>query len=563
MALTKVTYSMINGSPVNVTDYGFSTTATGAQNTAAIQAAIDACPSDGMVVFPPGNYTVAPSSSNPITIYKRIIVDGCGVLLTSTASSSGNIFKFAKTANTPASDLNFNGQLEGIQFKNFWISGATVPNGAVDNRTSTADVLNYDNAIDGCLTENVTIEGFKGAGIFFSGNGSIRESTWNNITIRYCGLNTGSDLTDRAQIHIINVQTGGDAHNELYFNRGRLIYSLWRDIRITRNQTNPASNGVRLVRFCDYQLENETPLTYYWNNPPACQKVWIEESAGYVSFENTEFFNQYATDVTKWGYSAVRIGNKPENIGADRVNFVNCVFQGNTLGGVAVELQKCSVFTITSTRVAMSDYDQARAIVVAEVNPWDDYGVSYAPASYAYVHIDPSCDFGLSPYYHDNTYSRALGSLKLPESPDPFQEVSFYPGGFASARTSFSAATGGVTYTTIDLRDAQFIPSGASADGLRYSVWLISANGSYTGGSNGVAVGTCLVTVMDGNTIADVTNFGVGYLNSTLEITFRRYNNDAAGTLSSGNGYKFDVAVTNTAGGPVAIALSATRFGVN
>lgn len=560
MSLTKASYSMVNGSPINVVDYGFSASASGAANMAAVQAAIDACPSDGMVVFPPGNYTITPSSSSPITIYKRILVDGCGVQLTATATGTGNVFKFAKTASTPASDLNFNGQLEGIQFKNFWISGAVVPNGVVDTRTSTADVLNYDTGIDGCLTENVTIEAFKGAGIFFSGNGSIRESTWNNITIRYCGLDTGSDLTDRAQIHIINVKTGSDAHNELYFDRGRLIYSLWRDIRIARNQTTPSANGVRFVRFNNYQVENDDPVAPVWNDVPACQKVWIEQSDGYVSFENTEFLNQYATDVTKWGYAAVRIGNKTDGVGSDRITFVNCRFQGNALGGVGIELQKCNLLSVSSTQIFISEFDEARSIVVAEVLPGDAYGTSYAPSTYSYVHIDPSCDFGLSPYYHDNTYSRALGSLKLPDSPDPYQEVSFYPGGFASARTSFSAANTGLTYTTVDFRSSQFIPSAGSADGLSYSVWLISANGSYAGG---LASASCLVTLLDGNTIGDVTNLGAGALNGTFSITFRRYNNDAAGTASAGNGFKFDVGVTNSAGGAIAVLVSATRFGVN
>jgi polygalacturonase len=54
MALTKATYSMINGAPVNVLDYG----AVGDNSTndaAAIQAAVNALPaSGGALEFPSG-----------------------------------------------------------------------------------------------------------------------------------------------------------------------------------------------------------------------------------------------------------------------------------------------------------------------------------------------------------------------------------------------------------------------------------------------------------------------------------------------------------------------------
>jgi hypothetical protein len=54
MSLTKVTYSMILGAPVNILDYGADPTGV-ADSTAAFQAAINA----GSVVVPPGNYTMS------------------------------------------------------------------------------------------------------------------------------------------------------------------------------------------------------------------------------------------------------------------------------------------------------------------------------------------------------------------------------------------------------------------------------------------------------------------------------------------------------------------------
>jgi len=55
MSLTKVSYSMITGAPVNVLDFGADPTGV-ASSTAAIQAAIDSVTDDGVVIVPPGTY---------------------------------------------------------------------------------------------------------------------------------------------------------------------------------------------------------------------------------------------------------------------------------------------------------------------------------------------------------------------------------------------------------------------------------------------------------------------------------------------------------------------------
>jgi hypothetical protein len=72
MTLTKATYSMIDGAPVNVLDYGAVGNGT-TDDTAAIQAAIDYVYSagGGTVYFPPGTYrvtTISRNWTNPITV---------------------------------------------------------------------------------------------------------------------------------------------------------------------------------------------------------------------------------------------------------------------------------------------------------------------------------------------------------------------------------------------------------------------------------------------------------------------------------------------------------------
>ena len=69
MSLTKASYAMINGAPLNVLDFGAYNDATNPTATAAaIQAAVDACPEgSGQVYFPICSITsgVTPVKLNP------------------------------------------------------------------------------------------------------------------------------------------------------------------------------------------------------------------------------------------------------------------------------------------------------------------------------------------------------------------------------------------------------------------------------------------------------------------------------------------------------------------
>jgi hypothetical protein len=80
MALTKVSYSMIQGAVANILDYGASPSASGATNATAIQAAIDSGASS--VFIPGGSYNV----SSTITIANKN-----GFMLQGAAESSTNL----------------------------------------------------------------------------------------------------------------------------------------------------------------------------------------------------------------------------------------------------------------------------------------------------------------------------------------------------------------------------------------------------------------------------------------------------------------------------------------
>ena len=118
MALTKATYSMIDGAPLNVLDYG----AVGdgvTDDTAAIQATLDALPSaGGEVIVPAGQYKVTAS----LIANKRVRLVGVGYSYLLASPSPCVIIKASTVTDpvlvlpTPAStveNLSFLGEVRG------------------------------------------------------------------------------------------------------------------------------------------------------------------------------------------------------------------------------------------------------------------------------------------------------------------------------------------------------------------------------------------------------------------------------------------------------------------
>jgi hypothetical protein len=107
MALTKATFSMINGATANVLDYGASPTATAAANAAAFTAAI----ASGKTVFVPnGEYTI-----NPITILNGTNIVG--------ESKSGAILKPQGANSFIVWNYDTNGN---VVLRNFLLSNLTI-----------------------------------------------------------------------------------------------------------------------------------------------------------------------------------------------------------------------------------------------------------------------------------------------------------------------------------------------------------------------------------------------------------------------------------------------------
>lgn len=109
MSLTKVTYAMIDGAPINVLDYGVSTIATAAVNTAAFQAAMDT----GLSIYiPPGTYSI-----NDV-LYPKASVFGYGAKLVKADQEKSALY---------LEDLS-NVTVAGLEIDGSW-SGATAAEG--------------------------------------------------------------------------------------------------------------------------------------------------------------------------------------------------------------------------------------------------------------------------------------------------------------------------------------------------------------------------------------------------------------------------------------------------
>lgn len=183
MSLTKVSYSMIDGAPINVADYGASTSASAAANTTAIELAFAQALSSGNAIeFNSGTY-----NHNGLTYTgSNLKIVGKNTILNYTGASDAFLVRSANNAN--ASGLNVN----GITFKNglscFKVLGQgtgiysdiSITNCKFD--TSTSGMLwmeQCSNAIiDGNLFENA-----QDNGIYYSFS---RDAVISNNIVRNC-----------------------------------------------------------------------------------------------------------------------------------------------------------------------------------------------------------------------------------------------------------------------------------------------------------------------------------------------------------------------------------------
>jgi hypothetical protein len=141
MSLTKVSHSMIAGAYINAADYGMLVTATAAVNAAALQAAIDAAPSQSQINLPPGTYDVDAT----INVTKRLVFVG------SVAAGRGSA----------GTTLRWTG-IDGVSWetggKVFVVSPGPTVLGVTFNGIGFNTTKEYTTYIDGTGTFNMTVQ---------------------------------------------------------------------------------------------------------------------------------------------------------------------------------------------------------------------------------------------------------------------------------------------------------------------------------------------------------------------------------------------------------------------
>lgn len=142
MSLTKVSYSMINGSPVNVLDYGADPT--GATNSsAAIQAALNA---SSNVYIPEGTYRLETTVAISASYQSIYVISGAGFGYTSLnwhGSTSARMFEVTNRSGVKIENIEFNNQVA----KGTTIGLTSAPGGLEYSRISNCKFDGFNKAI--------------------------------------------------------------------------------------------------------------------------------------------------------------------------------------------------------------------------------------------------------------------------------------------------------------------------------------------------------------------------------------------------------------------------------
>jgi len=153
MSLTKATYSMIDGSPINIKDYG---AVDGQDSTIAIQAALDAA--TGVVIVPPGTYIIS-SISIPSSV--ELVGYGASSILQAKAQdSASNVSTILMGSASTA--------VSHAKIKNLKLDGNKSNNTGAGYRTGIRIWGSDYNEISNCIISNfgVSSGGGNGYGVY-------------------------------------------------------------------------------------------------------------------------------------------------------------------------------------------------------------------------------------------------------------------------------------------------------------------------------------------------------------------------------------------------------------
>jgi hypothetical protein len=212
MSLTKVTYSMINGPTINPVDYGASTSSS--DNTAAIQAALDAAADAGgaIVQLPAGEFTIA----GTLTVGSNIKF--CGVSM-GYGSYSSTVLKYTGSGvaiqiGAGAFASGFYSKLQGFKLINGGATaGSTVGIYIRATQTEIEDVtvmtgatVGFNDGIKTDYTDTTFTHIMRRVYVYGCGTGFYLRKV-NNVVLDACFIesnNTGVFIVDATNISLVN-----------------------------------------------------------------------------------------------------------------------------------------------------------------------------------------------------------------------------------------------------------------------------------------------------------------------------------------------------------------------
>lgn len=282
MALTKVTYSMIDGANVNVTDYG--AVANGlTDDTVAIQTAIDSATTGSCVVFPSGSYKI----TDAIVVDKAITLQACGaVTLTQFTAGKSAIL-------VESGDVTVDGfTVIGLQY---------AAHNATENGIYAygADANNYINNIN---IENNNVSNFGNAGItlLFVNDFTIGQNKVSNCFaagIQGLSVSEGTIINNTVDSIIGDGTVGGGLGG---------VYG----VHLSKNNGSVAVYPT---------TKNVTVISNIVKNCTKWEGFDSHAGAGIKFIGNTSIDNMYGIVLTRYSSGGLDIGP------------INCVIQGNVI----------------------------------------------------------------------------------------------------------------------------------------------------------------------------------------------------------------------------------------
>lgn len=229
MSLTKVSYSMIEGTPINVLDYGVDNTGT-TNNATALQSIIDNAPANACIYFPAGTYL------GYIFVWRDdLTIQGAGMAST--------IIKLPNNCPSVTVPYEGGGTITGLpnvievgkcalgnnapQYTNVTIKDLTIDGNYTNNTAPTTDLFGHGMIIthvSNCVFENITVQD-----CFLTGIDNVINSNFNfiNAIVYDCGNATvygghypNFDVNSSKGCHFNIISSGG------YYG-GRLLDNCW------------------------------------------------------------------------------------------------------------------------------------------------------------------------------------------------------------------------------------------------------------------------------------------------------------------------------------------------